>query len=93
MAVGATATNGADQSRGVLVGQRAHRDDDRGRGAGADQQAQQSGPRAAAQPDAVQPDERQQRAGRMARHVGDPRIRLEIKDSAGEACAPPRECR
>ena len=68
----------------VLVGQGAHRHHDRGRGAGPDQQAQQSRPRTAAQPDAVEPDERQQCARRMARHVRDPRIRLEIRDSAGE---------
>ena len=37
------------QTSGVLVGQRAHRHHDRGRGAGPDQQAQQSCPRAAAQ--------------------------------------------
>ena len=84
MAVGATATNGAASRAVALVGQGAHRDDDRCGGAGPDQQAQESRPRAAAEPDAVQPDERQQGAGRMARHVGDPRIRLEVKDSAGE---------
>ena len=85
MAVGATATNGAASRAVVFVGHRAHRDDDRGRRAGPDQQAQQPGPCTAAQADAVQPDERQQRARRMAGHVGDPRIGLVVEDSAGEA--------
>ena len=70
----------------VLVRQGARGHHDRGRGAGADEQTQQPRPRAAAQSDAVEPDERQQRARRMARHMRDPRIRLKIRDSAGE-CA------
>ena len=84
MAVGCDRHERRGRPGGVLVGQRAQRDEDRGRDAGPGQQAQQTGPGAAAQPDAVQPDERQQRAGRVPRDVGDPRIRLVIQDSAGE---------
>ena len=42
-------------------------------------------PAAAAQPDPVEPDEHQQRAGRVTGDVGGPRVRLEVEDPAGEA--------
>ena len=81
------------QPCGRFVGDGPHRDDDRGGRAGSDQQAQQPRPGAAAQADAVQPDERQQRPWRMARDVRDPRVGLESRGFGGRSCSVHRGCR
>ena len=93
VAVGAHADpyrrRGQHQERGraareLVTAQGPHRHHDRRRERRADGQAPDRRPGAAAQPDAVQTDERQQGARRMAGHVRRPDLRGADKDVVGE---------